>query len=104
MTPRDQIIEVMARAIAEQQELSAGYAAAIRPELTQMAIAALTALESSGYIVRPREATEGMLDAAWEAPIYVGMADNRREIIRMKMKPADTAMTEAWEKEQNDVT
>ena len=51
MTKREQIIEVMARVCQ-------------------------TALESAGYIVRPRVATEG------------------------KIRAADTAMTEAWDREQ----
>jgi hypothetical protein len=69
MTPREQIIALIGEA-------------------------ALTALESSGYIVRPREATDGMEKAAAVCLYEPNFPSDVERI--------DTAMTEAWEKEQND--
>lgn len=74
MTPRQQIIEVMARAIARDQpdvtdlgrkDIDENWPAGwedVAPKMRSNAIVALTALESAGYQVRPREATDGMRD------------------------------------------
>lgn len=116
---RPQIIEVMARAMCTDPDkmVEVGYwviagrgsslpdGAAHRyhegrlvlmwetkiPEATRQ----LTALESTGYIVRPREATEGMLDAGG---YWIDPTDNYG---CQQADRADRAMTEAWLKEMN---
>lgn len=65
------------------------------PHYQRRAEAALTALESTGYIVRPREATEGMVDSA------ISSADYELNIMHMDVEAIDTAMTEAWLKERD---
>lgn len=107
MTKRDEIIEVMARALIKRigspwpfddmepmiRELWMGHAAT-----------ALTALEQSGYIVRPREATEAMImHGAWSHNPD-DMTEQQYKLRVLSVKVSDNAMTEAWEKEQsNDV-
>lgn len=66
MTPRDQIIAI----IGEDN---------------------LTALESSGYMVRPVEATEGMLDAGEKEILKCSSLTFRNEA-----RDTDTAMTQHW--------
>lgn len=72
MTPREQIIALIGEEI-------------------------LTALESSGYQVRPRDATERMAEAGHRAHT----ADRGRGFYFDTMK-IDTAMTAEWEREQNE--
>jgi hypothetical protein len=104
MTPREQIIEVMARAMTPDPDsvvfAVGGTGGTMLHDILyaweankQKAESALTALESSGYQVRPREATRGMVFAIDNAGIGVLLKDVRL---------IDTAMTEAWDKEQNN--
>lgn len=64
------IVEVMARAIAAQDDATGGsrYSA----YWLNLARAALTALEEAGYAVVPREPTEAMVKAAWGQTEYFG--------------------------------
>jgi len=104
MTPRDQIIEVMARAIATRD----GTKHVVLKEplwknYEKYAEAALTALESSGYIVRPREATESMGEALDDVlRCELGGLHDSAFWSDGWLTEIDTAMTEAWEKEQNE--
>lgn len=54
--------------------------------------AALTALESSGYMVRPVEATEGMIDKGWRK--FDAFAKPQNRCCNM-----DRAMSQHWLKE-----
>lgn len=118
MTPREQIIEVMAREICREdgdnwdakdftETLAGNDPEDMREHYYVIAEAALTALESSGYIVRPREATEGMLTASVRAEVehfLEGSAGSYVGIGIVAHKKCDTAMTEAWDRELKEST
>ena len=62
MTPTARIVEKVAQALYD------GMNAPTDEQAATAITAHLEALEAEGWVLRPVEATEAMMDAAWEAP------------------------------------